>query len=144
MQGFLHAIDLKYTVFCYNSKYDEQEYIDCLQRSRFGIWIGTHESQGFALQEALSCNVPLLVWNAVSMSQEFQANYKDIPSTTIPYWDDSLCGAQFTHAHQLAPTFHKFLKNIHTFRPREFVLNHLTSEICEQKLLALIDKYVIR
>ena len=62
-------------------KYPEEEYIKYLQESKYGIWLGAHESQGFALEEALAINVPLLVWNVKYMSQEVRSNYKDIFAT---------------------------------------------------------------
>lgn len=41
--------------------YREEEYVEKLGRARTVLWIGCHESQGFALQEAMSCDVPLLL-----------------------------------------------------------------------------------
>ena len=52
-------------------------FFNYLQNSKYGIWLDAHESQGFALQEALSCNVPLLVWNISSMNQEYNSTYNN-------------------------------------------------------------------
>ena len=49
--------------------------------------LDAHESQGFAIQEALFA-IPF-VWNVSSMSQEEGARYQPIPATSIPYWDNS-------------------------------------------------------
>ena len=65
-----------------------------IANSKYGIILDAHESQGFAIEEALSCNVPLLVWNVSSMSQEEGGNYQHIPATSIPYWDKR-CGENF-------------------------------------------------
>ena len=73
----------------------EDDYVECLKNAKYGIWVGRHESQGFALQEALSCDVPLLVWGVTNMNQ--QHNWKgcpDVPGTTIPFWDNR-CGEFF-------------------------------------------------
>ena len=70
IKKFLDSYDIKPKIFNYIQKYDENEYIDYLHESKFGIWLGSHESQGFALEEALSCNIPLFVWNVVSMTEE--------------------------------------------------------------------------
>ena len=67
---FLNKKNIQYEIFDYRKKYNEKDYIECLQKSKYGIWLGRHESQGFALQEALSMNVPLLVWDVKSMNQE--------------------------------------------------------------------------
>ena len=50
--------------------------IKYIKKAKFGIVLGRHESHGFAIEEALSCNVPLLVW--VDMSQEVVQNYPKI------------------------------------------------------------------
>ncbi len=49
--------------------YTEETYKYVLRRSFFGVWIGTTESQGIALQEALAANVPLIVLNSRNMSR---------------------------------------------------------------------------
>ena len=136
--NFLNFINIEYTVFSYNSKYHEIDYINFLHESKFGIWIGTHESQGFALQEALSCNVPLLVWNVRSMNQEYGCNYTDVPATTIPYWDER-CGEYFYDSNNFEHIFNKFIFNIEKYRPREYILENLSMEICEKKLIDTIN-----
>lgn len=126
--------------FSYTNRYSEEEYIRCLQKSKYGIWIGRHESQGFALQEALSCNVPLLVWNITSMNQEYGQHYSDIPATTIPYWDER-CGEYFYNADQLDETFQTFISQLESYRPREFVLENLSMEVCEKRFIDEIHNF---
>ena len=135
---FLTHRGVKFRVFDYVRKYDEADYLDFLQtRAKCGIWLGSHESQGFALQEALSCNIPLLVWNATYMSQEHGGNLPDIPASTIPYWDER-CGEYFTMFYQLEDIFWKFISKIEDgkkYKPREFIMENLTTEICETRFL---------
>jgi glycosyltransferase involved in cell wall biosynthesis len=114
------------------------DYINYLHESKYGIWIGCHESQGFALQEALSCNVPLLVWNVESMNQEYGCNYIDIPATTTPYWDER-CGEYFYDSNNFEDIFNKFIFNIENYRPREYILENLSMEVCEKKLIDTIN-----
>ena len=80
------------------------------------MWLDAHESQGFALQEALSCNVPLFVWNITSMRQEYGSSYNDIPATTIPYWDER-CGEYFYNINELEDKFNLFLSKLETYKP---------------------------
>ena len=47
-----------------------------LKQARFCIWIGRHESQGFAFQECLASNVPILVWDVQSM-KDCTEEYRD-------------------------------------------------------------------
>ena len=75
----LDSHNIEYKIFDYVNRYSEEEYIDYLQHSKYGIILDAHESQGFAIEEALSCNVPLLVWGAKTMNQEYRSN----PSRSI-------------------------------------------------------------
>ena len=139
IEQFLKYNKINYKIFSYNQKYDETDYLRYLHNSMFGIWVGTHESQGFALEEALSCNVPLLVWNAISMSQEYGQKYPHIKSTSIPYWDDT-CGEYFINMSQLSETYDKFITNINNnnYYPRKYILENLSIHKCNQKLEELV------
>ena len=138
--SFLNNKNIPYSIFSYLDRYNEQDYINYLQNSKFGIWLGSHESQGFALQEALSSNTPLLVWSVKSMKQEYGSTYDDIPATTIPYWDKR-CGEYFYNFNELKNTFDIFLSKIETYKPREYILENLTIEVCQNKLTNLINSF---
>jgi hypothetical protein len=109
-----------------------------LKNAKYGIWVGRHESQGFALEEALSCNVPLLVWDVLSMNQENGPNYADIPATTIPYWD-SRCGEIFYRREHFDYAYRLFMSKLRHFKPREYVLSNLTMEQCENQFMKLLS-----
>ena len=139
IQKFLQSHNIKAKLFDYVNRYDENEFINYLHESRFGIWLDAHESQGFALEEALSCNVPLLVWNVVSMKQEVGSSYENIPATTIPYWDER-CGESFIHQNDLSNAFSKFMNDLNNYRPREYILENLSIEKCNEKFIQLVNK----
>lgn len=131
-----------YKIIKYGS-YKEEDYIQTLHTSKFGIWIGRHESQGFGLEEALSCNVPLLVWDCTSMFQEYNNDaiiYKEylgskkLLATAIPYWDSS-CGLSFTKEEEFPFVFSKMLETYSTFEPRNYILKMLSPEACINRLL---------
>ena len=136
--NFLQTKNIDYRIFSYDQTYDETEYLHYLLGSKYGIWVDAHESQGFALQEALSCNVPLLVWNVTSLNQEYNSNYPNVPATTIPYWD-SRCGEYFYEKHEIAAKFDLFLSKLEEYKPREYILENLSFSVCEQKLINLIE-----
>jgi glycosyltransferase involved in cell wall biosynthesis len=138
VQNFLNSKNINYRLFSYQNRYSENEYLNYLQNSKYGIWIGRHESQGFGLQEALSCDVPLLVWDVKSMNQEYGYNYDDIPATCIPYWDER-CGEVFYDSSDLEKTYNKFINNIEHYKSREFILENLSMEVCENKLIETIN-----
>jgi hypothetical protein len=133
--------NIDYKIFNYQRRYSEQEYLEYLQHAKFGIWVDGHESQGFALEEALSCNVPLLVWSVRSMNQEYGQNHPDIPATTIPYWDER-CGEFFYDMSDFKEKCDTFFSNLEKYRPREFVLENLSIPVCEKKFTQLLNKYI--
>lgn len=137
IKNFLKNKYINYTVFSYDNKYNEIDYIDYLQNTKYCIWIDAHESQGFALQEALACDVPLLVWNISSMNQEYGSNYPDLAATTIPYWDNR-CGELFYHINEFEIIYSTFIKNLETYTPRKYILENLSIEVCENKLIEQI------
>jgi hypothetical protein len=139
---FLNSKKINFRVFSYHNRYCENEYLEYLQNSKYGIWVGGHESQGFGLQEALSCDVPLLVWNVKSMNQEYGSSYEDIPATTLSYWDER-CGEFFYDINELENMYDKFTKNIEYYKPREFILENLSMEVCENKLIEAINNITI-
>jgi hypothetical protein len=138
---FLHKRNIHFKIFSYQQKYSETEYLEYLKQSKYGIWVGGHESQGFALQEALSCNIPLFVWSVESMNQTYDDNYNfdDIKATTIPYWDQR-CGEYFHTPTELDSKFDLFLSKLDTYQPREYVVENLSFDACEMRLMNIIKK----
>ena len=128
---------VEYKVFDYRKRYNEEDYLLWLKQSKYGIWVGCHESQGFALEEALSCNVPLLVWNVKSMNQEYGSRYADIPATSISYWDER-CGEYFYKECEFVEKYNKFISKLSTYKPREFVLENLSVEVCGERFKELL------
>ena len=135
--NFLNKQNITFRIFDYINRYDETDFLNYLQNSKYGIMLDAHESQGFALQEALSCNVPLLVWNVTTLNQEYGSNYPSVHATTISYWDDR-CGEYFTDVSQLETTFNKFITNLSEYKPREFILENLSIEKCEEKFINVV------
>jgi len=129
-------------VFRYGT-YQEEEYLRVLKQSKFGIWLGSHESQGFAVEEALSCNVPLLVLNVTSMFDEFDDNNNlcysnekgkyQLRATTVPYWDER-CGILST-VDNFQNDLQKMMARYKEFCPREYILETLSPEVCIKRFL---------
>lgn len=91
----LQNLKIKYYIIEYR-KYKESDYKDVLKKSKFVIWHGRHESQGIALQEAMACDVPILVCDVTSVFQEVNGynwpeNLREFEVTSAPYFDDR-CG----------------------------------------------------
>jgi hypothetical protein len=136
VENILKFYGIPYRVFVYGS-YSEMDYIEYLNGAKYGIWLDAHESQGFALEEALSMNVPLLVWNVRVMSQEYGSSYSDVAATTIAYWDES-CGEVVYDWQDFAKVYSEFLNKLGSYRPRDFVIKELSIDVCERRFLDLI------
>ena len=130
---------INFRIFSYEHKYDELDFIRHIQISKYGIVIDAHETQGFVIEEMLSCNLPLLVWNVKSLNQEISNNnYPDFPATSIPYWDDR-CGEVFYDSTEFEMKFKLFIDNLEKYKPREFIKDNLSIEKCAEKLVKLIN-----
>lgn len=137
IKRFLNSKQIEYKVFDYVKRYDEANYLEYLQHSKYGIILDAHESQGFAIEEALSCNVPLLVWNTRFMSQEHGAKYPNIPCTTIPYWDER-CGEFFYEYDEMEEKYNIFIDKLGTYQPRKYIEDNLNVEKCSTNFLQLL------
>jgi glycosyltransferase involved in cell wall biosynthesis len=134
--------ELQFRVFRYGS-YNESDYKRALQRSKFMLCLDAHESQGFALEEAMACNVPLLVMDATSMYDEMDdgvhATYdhlrpKSLKATSVPYWSDE-CGLRITEKSELPNAVNTMLSTYATFTPRAYVERTLSDKVCMQRIL---------
>ena len=115
--SMLNQKGLKYKIFRYGS-YTEEDYKNSLQKAKFMLTLDAHESQGFALEEAMSSGVPLLVMDATSMYNEMDngvnATYeylrpKKLLATSVPYWSDE-CGIKITEQSETHGYFEEFLR----------------------------------
>lgn len=133
----LNKRNIRYAIFNYIKRYKEEDYLKYLQESKYGIILGAHESQGFAIEEALSCNVPLLVWSATTMNQEYRSSYEAIPCTSVPYWDER-CGEIFYKQEEFENKYNEFISKLNTYKPREYVLENLSVEKCAENFNKLL------
>jgi glycosyltransferase involved in cell wall biosynthesis len=123
--------------------YSEEDFSAMLQRCRAMIFLCTHESQGLAYQECLSCDVPILAWDqgwcldpeAVKWGQP------EIPATSVPYFDGR-CGIKFRQSSEFSERLDEFLgkQEESLFRPRDYILENLTLEKCADNYLRLFNK----
>lgn len=140
VKQFLKYKNITYKIFDYVQKYNEEDYLKCLQNAKYGIIIDAHESQGFAIEEALSCNVPLLVWNTSFMSQEYGSNYPNIPCTSIAYWDER-CGIYFYKVEEFETSYNEFINKLDTYNPRAYIMENLSPQKCGQRFIELVASF---
>jgi len=140
IEDYLEKNNIAYTLFDYGKRYKEEDYIAVLKESKYGIILGAYETQGFAIQEALSTDVPLFVWDCRTMLQDYTSIQKDILCTSVPYWDDR-CGIKVYTKGQFELEFPIFLSNLATYEPRQFILENLSVGKCRERWNALFDTF---
>jgi hypothetical protein len=138
---FLQMKGLRFKVFTYGS-YTLEDYCQTLKKTRFVIWIGTHESQGFALEECMASNTPLYIYTVKTMKEEYVSgdfyykNYKEpLNAITASYWDSS-CGEIVSSQEEFCSQFDSFIAKLDTYTPWEFVTKNLSDEVCFKRLCA--------
>lgn len=127
----LETNNQSYEIIRYGS-YDEESFIDTIKKSRYGIVIDKCESQGIAIEEMMSANLPLLIWDNIiwdDRGEEFS-----VPATSVPYWDDT-CGIKADTLEELVDKFETFITTLEKFKPRNYILNNLSLDKSVEKLL---------
>lgn len=148
VESILQSKGMTYRKFDYLKRYNEEDYMKALNESHFAVWVTSTESQGFALQECLSMNVPILVWNATSLFDEINSlgeqTYRDklgkykLKGTTTPYWDER-CGISFTEKDDFQKNLDIMKSSYTQFHPRDYVLENLSPKVCMEKLVKLVQ-----
>ncbi len=121
--------NLSYKIINYGS-YQPSEYFELLAQSQTLLYFSHSESQGLALLEAWSMDVPTYVWN----NGKFTFGGKEVPSSPAPYLSDA-CGAFFKDCDAF---LNQYDKRNH-FQAREWVLANSSDRISTEHLVSEID-----
>jgi glycosyltransferase involved in cell wall biosynthesis len=123
--------------------YNPEQYKDALGRSRAMIFLCEHESQGLAYQEALASGVPILAWDQGWWldPNRFQWGETDVPATSVPYFDER-CGVRFKDFESFRVNLGEFMGKLNhgEFRPRNYILEHLTLERCAKRYCEILQE----
>jgi RNAse (barnase) inhibitor barstar len=126
--------------------YKESDYLDIINSSLFGIWIGRQESQGIALQEALASDLPLIVIDATSFFDTIDENAYIFPSylenfktTTAEYFDNE-CGIKITSVYDLDSTIDLMCSDLKRYHPLNYVKHNLSLEKQAYELIGLLKE----
>lgn len=115
--------------------FTQADYRDLLDGSAVAVFLSTFETQGIALAEAWSMNVPTLVWDprgdAEWRGRRFTAG------SSAPYLTPAT-GEAFRSIDGLEPALERVLKSHRSFHPREWVLANMTDAVCSKRLYELI------
>jgi len=136
----LNKRNIRFKIFNYSKGYKEEEFVSTLERAPYGIWIGAEETQGCAILDALSCDVPLLVWSVKDINQNIEANNPSVSATSVPYWDER-CGEVFHEGKDFLDVFNVFVERVALgkYAPRAFVCDKMCIEESEKSWKMLFE-----
>lgn len=130
--------------------YRESEYINYLKNTRYIIWLGRQESQGIALEEAMSMNIPILVWD-VSFLGHWTASKKEMAifndqenkyrEATSAFYFDNNCGVKVKEEKDIPQAIDLMEKKWSEFSPRQYVLDNLNLVKQAKDLIYLYEKH---
>lgn len=139
----LESLNMTYEIISYGS-YNESYYISLLNKCKFMISVDAHESQGFALEEAMSTNIPMIVINATSMFDEvfsndtpvyekYKGTYKML-ATSVGYWSDK-CGILTTIDNFSEKDVIEITSNLEKYKGRDYIEETLSYKVCMKRIL---------
>jgi len=138
-----------YKKIVYNH-YIESEFKQLLEETKYIVWIGRQESQGIALQEALSTNIPMLVWDVKNIGHWlaskkemaiFNKEENDFVNTSSAPYFDSRCGVKIKEAGQLGAAVDIMETTWNQFSPRQYIVENLSLEKQAKDLLMIYENY---
>lgn len=133
-KGLLESRNQKFKEISYGG-YSEEQFLELIGKSRYAFVVDGPESQGIAIEEMMSCNLPMFVWDV-----EFWADRGDaykVVASSVPFWSEE-CGVKTSKIKNLKGSFDEFLKNIESFTPRQFILRELTLEKQAKELVEIL------
>jgi glycosyltransferase involved in cell wall biosynthesis len=110
-------------------------YREALNRAAVGVFLSTFETQGIALAEAWSMDVPTVVWDPQGEAEWRGRTFKS--GSSAPFLTPST-GVAFRTIDELEPALGRALAALDAFQPRAWVLKHMTDAICSEMLYRLI------
>ena len=140
--NFLESMNIRFELFEYG-KYSNKALMNAAKKSRFGVYISCVESQGFAVQELMACNLPLYVWDDLKANAENLSKYYgggNFSGTAVTLWSESN-GEIVYNYEEFEKNFEHFLLNLDNYRPAKLVDEFLTFESYQKKLVSIFTKF---
>jgi hypothetical protein len=118
-----------------HAMFRQEDYRDALASSIVGIFLSTFETQGVALAEAWSMDVPSVVWDPQGDAEWRGRTFKS--RSSAPYLTPAT-GVAFRTVDHLETALRGALNRLDEFQPRRWVLQHMTDAFCAGALCRLI------
>lgn len=143
IKQYLTLKQIPFDVIKYGA-YDIEEYKSLLNKSNSMIFLCEHESQGLAVNEAMSMNIPILAWEQgewLDVNRFNWGEYTTVEASSTPYFDDR-CGMKFNNISVFNETFDLFHYAVKSnkFTPRLYILENLTLKKSAEKMLTIIEE----
>jgi hypothetical protein len=144
IQSTLEAIGLRTATLTYGS-YIEADFMALLMRSKAMVVLSDHETQGFALLQALSCDVPVFALDRGGFWVD-ESYYPDRiqfkPVTSTPYWDER-CGMKFTDWAEFSNNFSAFWEAVcdERYKPRDYIVENLSLAGQAEKYIEFVRQF---
>jgi hypothetical protein len=128
VQHELARLGLSHSVIRYGD-HSQATYRKLLAQSRFMVFLCEHETQGFAYQEAMASNLPVLAWDPGFWEDPNRPKYSPdpVPACSVPYFSER-CGLKFRHIDEFTSVLEQFLQRLESFSPRHFVEKNLSMQ----------------
>jgi hypothetical protein len=131
--NYLNTNNIDFRILKYGF-FSQKTYYELLRQSRIMIYFSSSESQGIAMQEAWSENVPTLVFK-----QSFWIYEKrKFKASSSPYLNKN-CGYFFKDFNEFVIKFNK-LKNNKTIKPKVWLNKNMSQDASIKNLLEIIKK----
>ena len=134
--NFLQNLKCNFHVVKYG-EYNEESFIKMIKKSKSACVIDNCESQGLAIQEMMSCNLPLFVWDVETWNDRGEEN--KVPATSVPYWSEK-CGEIAFNKEEIENKFSDFINNLDRYNPREYILDNLTLKKQSKEIITIFEK----
>ena len=137
--------NIPYRIFAYGA-YDELTYLESLKSAKYAIWLSGTESQGFAMMEALSTNLPILILDCLNLNDnvlnesivsrpKFPKIFFKIRASSAPYFDER-CGLKIVSISEIDQAINEMEKKCFQFNPRQYILENHNLSLAAEKLIA--------
>lgn len=130
-RDFLKSKKQSHVVVSYGS-YREEDLMKLCQRARYVFLLDNTESQGIALQEMMSCGLPVFAW-------DYKTFFQGVKKTSLPWFDDR-CGIRDSNLSKLISRFDEFISNLGKYKPREYIVENFDLVQQAQKLIDLYNE----
>ena len=140
--SFLDQKNINYEIFKYG-EYKNSELKTAAKESSFGIYMARSETQGFAVQEMMACNLPLYVWDDKNLNAKILSEYYGggkFSGTSITYWSDQN-GVIVDNFEDFMKNFDFFIDNIDFYKPYKLIEKYLTYEASKKNLIEQFNNF---